>query len=75
MVIQNLANNAFKYQVILSDKTNCLFTFNFYVFNLSTNSQYNDTKFKSFFVDFDIISLFIETINSLKLLKQLNNFI
>lgn len=51
MVINTLANNAFKYWIILSDKI-VLSTILFpYVFNLLIDFQYNNIKFKELLID------------------------
>ena len=50
-VVNILANNTFKYYITLSEKTISFITPAPYVFNSSTNLQYNDTKFKRLFID------------------------
>ena len=49
--VNALANNAFKHQITLSNKTVSPITLALYVFNSSTDSRYNDTKFKRLLVD------------------------
>ena len=51
-VINTLADNAFKHQIILSDETISPITVPIpYVFNLSTDLQYNDTEFKELLIN------------------------
>lgn len=52
-VIKTLANNVLKHQITLSiNKTILSITvLALYVFNLSTNLQYNDTEFKKLLID------------------------
>lgn len=53
-VVNTLADNVLKDQIILKNEIVLPITvFASYVFNLSINSQYNDTKFKEFFIDSD----------------------
>lgn len=48
-----LTDNIFKYQIILINKIVLFISFTFYFFNLSTNSQYNDSKFKKLLIYLD----------------------
>lgn len=51
-VIYILTDIAFKHQITLSNKTILPITVStFYVFNLSTDSQYNDSEFKGLFIN------------------------
>ena len=50
-VVNNLANNAFKYRITLSDETISPITLAPYVFNLLTDFRYNDIEFKGLFID------------------------
>ena len=45
------ADNAFKHQIILSNETVLPTTLAPYIFNSSTDSQYNDTEFKWLIID------------------------
>ena len=51
-VVNTLADNAFKHQITLSDKTVLPITIPTpYLFNSSTDLQYNDIKFKGLLID------------------------
>lgn len=50
-IINILADNAFKYQVTLSNEIVSLITPAFYIFNLSIDSKYNDTEFKELLIN------------------------
>ena len=51
-VINTLADNVFKHQITLSNKTVLPITVPApYVFNFSTNSQYNNTEFQGLLID------------------------
>ena len=53
-VVNTLADNVFKLRITLNDKIILLLTIlTPYVFNSSTDSQYNDTEFKKLFIDSD----------------------
>lgn len=55
IIVNTLADNAFKHQIILSDKTILpIIIPALYVFKLSTDSQYNDTEFKGLFIDLGV---------------------
>lgn len=56
IAVNALVDNTFKYQIILNDKTVSSITPVLFVFNLFTNLQYNDNKFKGL-----IINLFAST--------------
>lgn len=73
IVINTLADNAFKYQIILNDETVLPTTFlTSYVFKLSTNSQYNNCKFKGLLINLGVSTQSIDGIGQLKVLQQLN---
>ena len=59
----------------MNDKTTLLITLVPYVFNLSTDSQYNDTKFKGLLIDSRVSTWSTEGISQLKVLEQLDNSI
>lgn len=69
-IVNILVNNAFKYQIKLNDKIILLITLALYDFNLSINSQYNDTEFKGFFINSRALTRSIEGIGQLKILQQ-----
>ena len=50
-VVNILINNVFKYQSILNNKIVSPTTPTPYIFNLSINSQYNNTKFKGLLIN------------------------
>lgn len=50
-VVNTLADNAFKHQITLSDITVSPITPASYIFNLSTNSEYNDNKCQRLLID------------------------
>ena len=50
-VINTLADNSFKHQITLSDKTVSPTTLVIYIFNSLTDSRYNDTEFKGLLID------------------------
>lgn len=50
-VVNTPADNAFKHQITLSDKTVSIITLALYILNLSTDSQYNDNEFKELLID------------------------
>lgn len=68
-VVNTLTDNAFKHWIILSDET-VLFTTvpAFYIFNLSTDPQSNETKFKGLLIDLSALTQSIGGINYLKAL-------
>lgn len=68
IAINTLANNAFKYQIILSNKTVSPITCALYVFNLSIDLQYNDTEFKELLMDSNASTRSISGIGQLKTL-------
>lgn len=70
--INALANNAFNQQITLSNKTVSPITHTFYVFNSSTDLQYNNTKFKRLFINLDSSTQLSSSINQLKVLQQFN---
>lgn len=51
IVINTLIDNAFKYFIIFNDMTVSFITLALYIFNLSTNSEDNNTKFIRLFID------------------------
>ena len=56
-IVNTLATNVFKYQFILNDETVSPITVPAsYIFNSSTNSQYNDTKFKGLLIDSGVLT-------------------
>ena len=74
-VINTLADNAFKYQIILGDKTVSPITSALYIFNLSTNSKYNDTEFQALLIDLSASTRLTGGIAQLKALQQLDTSI
>lgn len=73
IVINTLADNTFKYQIILSDETLPLINVPaFYVFNLLTDSQYNNTQFKKLLIELGASSQLTSGIDQLKALQQLD---
>lgn len=51
-VVNTLADNAFKHQITLSNKTILsIIVFTPYIFNLSIDLKYNNIKFKKLFID------------------------
>ena len=68
--VNALANNAFKYQIILSNKTVSLITPAPYIFNPSTDLQYNDIEFKRLLIDLGASTQLIGGIGQLKVLQQ-----
>lgn len=71
-VINTLANNAFKYQIILSDETISFITPTLYIINWSTHLQYNNTKFKGLLIDLNISTWSKGGIGQRKRLEQLD---
>lgn len=70
IVVNTLVDNTFKHQIILSNKTVPPITFFVpYVFNLSTDLQYNDTKFKGLLFDLGISSQLMGNIGQLKAIQ------
>lgn len=62
-VVNTLLNNIFKYQITLYDKTVLPITIHTaYFFKLSTDSKYNDIKFKRLFIDLKAITELIKGI-------------
>ena len=72
-VVNTLADNTFKYQIILSDEIVLSITdLAPYVFNFSTDLQYNDAEFKGLLIDSSISTQSIGGIGQLKALQQFN---
>ena len=72
-VVNTFANNAFKYQITLNDKTILPITISAsYLFNLSTNSQHNNIVFKELLIDSRASTQSIGGIDQLKALQQLD---
>lgn len=72
-VINTLVDNAFKHRITLSDKTILpIIVPTLYLFNLSTDSQYNDIKFKELFISSRASTQSTEGIGQLKALQQFN---
>lgn len=71
-VVNTLADNAFKHQITLSDKTVSPITLTPYVFNSSTDSQYNDTEFKGLVINSSASTRSTGGIGQLKALQQLD---
>ena len=72
IIVNILANNTFKYPIIETDKRISPTLFNFDIFSLSTNSQYNDTKFKRLVINSEVLIQSIREIGQLKALKQID---
>ena len=73
IIVNTLADNTFKYQITLSDKTVLPITVPApYVFNSLTNSQYNNTQFKGLFINSSASTQLIGGIGQLKALQQLD---
>lgn len=69
-IINTLADNIFKYQIILSDETVLpIITPVFYNFNSSTNSWYNKTEFKRLLIDLGVLTRSMGGISQLKVLQ------
>ena len=71
-VVNTLADNAFKHRIILRDESVLPTTLTPYVFNSSTDSRYNDTKFKGLLIDSGTSTQSISDIGQLKALQQLD---
>ena len=72
-VVNTLADNAFKHRITLSDKTVLPITVPTpYLFNLSTDSRYNDIKFKGLLIDSRASTRSTRGIGQLKVLQQLD---
>ncbi len=67
-IINNLADNAFKCQIILCNKIVSPIISIFHVFNFLINLQYDDIKFKRSFIDSNISTQSIKSIGQLKVL-------
>lgn len=74
-VVNTLANNAFKHWLTLNNITISPTTFAYYVFNSSTDSQYNNTQFKELFIDSGASTQSIEGINQFNALQQLDTYV
>lgn len=62
-VVINLADNVFKHQITLSDKTvPSMIVPVSYIFNLLTDLRYNDAEFKGLFIDSGISTLSMKNI-------------
>ena len=69
-VVNTLANNAFKYQITLSDKTILPITVPTpYLFNLSTDLRYNDIEFKGLLINSRALTQLTKGISQLKALE------
>lgn len=71
-VVSFLADNAFKHQIILRDKTVSSIISASYIFNLSTNFQYNNTWFLGLLIDLCALIQSTSDISQLKWFPQLN---
>lgn len=70
-VINILADNIFKYQIMVKDKAiSPIIVSAPYVVNLSTDSQYHDTEFKGLLIDLNVPICSIGNIDELKALQQ-----
>lgn len=58
----------FKHQITLNNKTVSPITSTFYVFNLSTDSQYNNIEFKGWLINSGASTWLIGKIGQLKVL-------
>ena len=63
VVANMLTNNIFSHRITLKNETMIFNNFNFYVFNIFTNSRYNNTKFKKFFIDSNTVIKSTNNIN------------
>lgn len=63
IAVNTLADNAFKHQITLSDKIVPSITVPVpYVFNSSTDSQYNNTEFKGLLINLNVSTQLINSI-------------
>lgn len=71
-VINTLADTAFKYQIILNDETVSPISPASYIFNLLTNSRYNNIEFQRLLIDSGASTRSTRGISQLKILQQLD---
>lgn len=72
-VVNTLADNAFKHQIIWSNETVLpIIVSASYIFNLSTDLRYNKIKFKEVFIDLKASNQSSRGIGQLKALQQLD---
>lgn len=62
-VINNLDNNSSNHQIILSKKIVFSICLNSYIFNLSSDSQYNNIEFKKLHIDLNVLTQSIDSIS------------
>ena len=75
-IVNSLADNAFKHWITLNDKiVSPIIVPTSYIFNLSTDSWYNDTEFKGLRIDLGALTWLKGGIGQLKALQQLDTFI
>lgn len=75
-VVNNLVDNTFKHQIILSNKIISAITVPVpYIFNLLTDSRYNNAEFKWLLIDLGVSTRSTGGISQLKLLELLDDSI
>ena len=75
---KTLANDAFKHRLILSNEIFSIASFSVsgsYVFNVSIDSKYDFSKFKSLLIDSETATRSTESMNQLKALQKLDSTI
>ena len=73
-----LTNNVFKHRFILSNEIFLIASFptlDSYVFNISIDSKYDFSKFKSLLIDSKIVTRFTKNMSQLKVLHKFDNTI